>query len=361
MADAKKEEDDSGLHRDEVSIHRLMDQLLNLNKIVSLGGHIVFDENLYNLKALPSYEIETIVAPYTDKLFEVVSIGDHLIPYVIMNPIVSSSFDSIDSFLKESVTLFDILLNHARTVSPEPRTVERAQGFIYDPDSVGIPMEALDQYPVFRQRVTNALQAPCTKLPANGDNIHFRKANIAMPSSVASLKNMYTEMLLVDSSQVRRDFIRHWKYTNGGKVPDRAPTVISRSHLFYPLADPRNMNLMFAHMPLGMQLSFGLVAEILSPSVTLTPALPTEISSHGAGTTNSVNVIGALNNVGLVSTWDSVMSAYLSWFVAPGFVSFHIDLSQYTSLPIDLVALLLCKMMFAVGPGRRYTNIECKC
>jgi hypothetical protein len=215
MAEANNEGGDG---RDDPPIHRLMDQLLNLNRIVSLGGHLVFDQNLYNLRALPSHAVVTVVAPYTDKLFEVFPFGDNIVPYVAMKP-----------FLKDGVLRFDRLLDIARTISPEPPTVERAQGFVYNPENVGIPMTHLDPYPVYRQRLINALQGSCSKLPTDGENIHFRRANFAMPGEVAIMKNLYTDMLLLNSSQVRREFIRHWMYTNDGLVPDQAPLIVSQS------------------------------------------------------------------------------------------------------------------------------------
>jgi hypothetical protein len=134
----------------------------NLMNIVNKGLSITASNAAYDIS---SRAIDPIVNAKVMPLFDVLNVGDGKEPYTLYEPISVAKSETLDEFLSDAISRFDIMLDLASKMFNVPDKITNALGTIYDPDQLGIPYRKIVSNVKYLSDIMNSLQAPCSPEP----------------------------------------------------------------------------------------------------------------------------------------------------------------------------------------------------
>jgi hypothetical protein len=98
------------------------------------------------------------------------------------------------------------------------------------------------------------------------------------------------------------------------------------------------------------------------PVVKLSPISPTKLMVESGVSVMKASVIGSFNQININDQWNKEMTAYLTTFISPGYVSMTFEMTELRKRePLDLLSLMFAKLLFFHSTSdRRFSNITAR-
>lgn len=325
-------------------------KLASLNSIITKGHHIDIsytDNEIFNLGA---NELPIKIIDKEECYWSVEGFGDRNVPYLFRKDFSGSNFGGLEEYIGFRISLADKLLGLASVILLEPDTVPSQRGDQYTPDSVGIPMNEISLHNGSNpSKYVEALHNFLKPLPIPDDiNMPYtRPINIAAPSFICYLRELFYSLTDTTSTQIRTSFLRQYTQVNNGLTPDVFPQMPDPRRKMFPIASPQHLCSIYSKIPLSMELCYVLCCRVLVPEIIVSPLNSLALNYNIASTTNKLSLCSVVSNLTFSSSWDEPQFAFFSSFFFPGVVELDIDFSDVptTGDSMRVVYALICKLM----------------